>query len=261
MTARTTAEASTAEVPVIEVVDLTKIYRTEQVQTHALAGINLVVAKGEYVAVTGPSGCGKSTLMAILGLLDNPSSGIFRLSGHDAAHLRERERAAFRNRHIGFVFQAFNLIGDLTVAENVALPLIYRGGLRRSVRNARAAAILGEMGMGHRAGHYPSQLSGGQQQRVAIARALVTEPDIILADEPTGNLDSRSGEAVMELLQELNTQHGTTILMVTHDMHYARQARRIVQISDGQVVDDDFGDVIVSLHPEFPNEDGRIGHV
>jgi len=227
--------------PVIEVADLRKIYRTDQVETHALAGVDLVVGEGEYVAVTGPSGCGKSTLMAILGLLDDPSAGSYRLAGFDAAHLRERERAAFRNRHIGFIFQSFNLIGDLTVMENVALPLIYRGGIGKAERRARAAAILSEIGMAHRGDHYPAQLSGGQQQRVAIARALVTQPDIILADEPTGNLDSRSGEAVMALLGDLNAK-GATILMVTHDMHYARHARRIVRISDGQVVDEDFGD-------------------
>jgi putative ABC transport system ATP-binding protein len=232
--------------PVIEVTDLRKIYRTDQVETHALAGVDLVVGEGEYVAVTGPSGCGKSTLMAILGLLDDPSAGTYRLAGRDAAHLRERDRAAFRNRHIGFIFQSFNLIGDLTVMENVALPLIYRGGIGKAERRERAAAILSEIGMAHRGSHYPAQLSGGQQQRVAIARALVTQPDIILADEPTGNLDSRSGEAVMSLLGELNAK-GATILMVTHDMHYARHARRIVRISDGQVVDEDFGDPMVTL--------------
>jgi len=231
---------------VIDVQDLKKIYRTEMVETHALAGVHLTVRRGEYVAVTGPSGCGKSTLMAILGLLDDPTSGQYRLAGQDAAHLRERDRAVFRNRHIGFIFQSFNLIGDLTVAENVALPLTYRGGIAKPEREARARAMLEETGMAHRASHCPGQLSGGQQQRVAIARALVTEPDIILADEPTGNLDSRSGETVMALLGEFNAK-GATILMVTHDMHYARHARRIVRISDGQVVDEDFGDPMVTL--------------
>ncbi|MCF3947952.1 ABC transporter ATP-binding protein [Acidiphilium sp. AL] len=242
--------APVIEGPVIEVRDLTKIYRTDQVETHALAGVDLAVGRGEYVAVTGPSGCGKSTLMAILGLLDDPTGGSYRLAGQDAAGLRERDRAAFRNRHIGFVFQAFNLIGDLTVAENVALPLIYRGGIAKAEREARVAAMLSDIGIVHRANHYPAQLSGGQQQRVAIARALVTEPDIILADEPTGNLDSRSGESVMELLEELNTKKGATILMVTHDLHYARRARRIVLLSDGQVVDEGFGETVVTLHPE-----------
>lgn len=238
----------THPIPVIEVTNMTKIYRTDQVETHALAGIDLVVREGEYVAVTGPSGCGKSTLMAILGLLDDPSSGSYQLAGRDAAHLRERERAAFRNRHIGFIFQSFNLIGDLTVMENVALPLLYRGNMGKGERLARAEAILAEIGMAHRASHYPAQLSGGQQQRVAIARALVTQPDIILADEPTGNLDSRAGEAVMELLGELNAR-GATILMVTHDMHFARHAKRIVRISDGQVVDEDENDgSMVALH-------------
>ncbi|MDX5932530.1 ABC transporter ATP-binding protein [Acidiphilium acidophilum] len=235
---------------VIDVVDLKKIYRTDQVETHALAGVDLLVQRGEYVAVTGPSGCGKSTLMAILGLLDDPTAGSYRLAGQDAAHLRERDRASFRNRHIGFVFQAFNLIGDLTVAENVALPLVYRGGIAKAARDERVAAILADIGMAHRARHYPAQLSGGQQQRVAIARALVTEPDIILADEPTGNLDSKAGEAVMTLLEDLNTNKGATILMVTHDLHYARRARRIVRLSDGQVVDESFGEAVVALHPE-----------
>ncbi|MDD2877877.1 MAG: ABC transporter ATP-binding protein [Acidiphilium sp.] len=238
---------------VIDVIDLKKIYRTDQVETHALAGVDLSVRRGEYVAVTGPSGCGKSTLMAILGLLDDPSAGSYHLAGQDAANLRERDRAAFRNRHIGFVFQAFNLIGDLSVAENVALPLIYRGGIAKAERDARVDAILSEIGMAHRAQHYPAQLSGGQQQRVAIARALVTEPDIILADEPTGNLDSKSGEAVMALLEDLNTRKGATILMVTHDLHYARRARRIVRLSDGQVVDENFGEAVVALHPEDDN--------
>jgi putative ABC transport system ATP-binding protein len=233
---------------VIELIDLKKIYRTEQVETHALAGVDLSVSRGEYVAVTGPSGCGKSTLMSILGLLDTPSSGVFKLAGRDAASLRERDRAAFRNRHIGFVFQSFNLIGDLTVAENVALPLVYRG-IGRAERAERAARILSEIGMAHRGGHYPGQLSGGQQQRVAIARALVTEPDIILADEPTGNLDSRAAEAVMELLEELHVQKGATILMVTHDLHYARRARRIVRMSDGQVVDEESYDIISGPQP------------
>jgi putative ABC transport system ATP-binding protein len=203
-----------------------------------------------YLLPSGPSGCGKSTLMAILGLLDDPTSGQYSLAGQDAAHLRERDRAVFRNRHIGFIFQSFNLIGDLTVAENVARPLLYRGGIAKPEREARARAMLEETGMAHRASHYPGQLSGGQQQRVAIARALVTEPDIILADEPTGNLDSHAGEAVMALLEELNTQKGATILMVTHDMHYARRARRIIKISDGQVVDEDFGEPVLKLHDE-----------
>ncbi len=227
----------TATTPVIEVADLTKTYRTEEVETHALNGVHLAVEEGEYVAVMGPSGCGKTTFLSLLGLLDEPTSGSYRLSSTPVESLGAADRARVRNRHIGFVFQAFNLIGDLSVFENVELPLVYRGGISRGERRERVNHVLEEVGMAHRVRHYPGQLSGGQQQRIAVARALVGEPDILLADEPTGNLDSKSGEAVMALLDELNAK-GATILMVTHDPHYASRARRIVRLHDGQVVDE-----------------------
>ena len=238
---------------VIEVSDLTKVYHTEEVETHALNGIHLTVKEGEYVAVMGPSGCGKTTLLSLLGLLDEPSSGSYRLSGTPVESLGASERAHIRNRHIGFVFQAFNLIGDLTVFENVELPLVYRGGVSRAERRQRVEEVLDQVGMAHRARHYPGQLSGGKQQRVAVARALVGEPDILLADEPTGNLDSKSGEAVMALLEQLN-EKGATILMVTHDPHYAARARRIVRLHDGQVVDETTAD---DAEPPLHVEDER----
>ncbi len=226
-----------ATTPVIDVKGLTKVYRTEEVETHALTGIELGIEPGEYIAAMGPSGCGKTTLLSILGLLETPTAGAYRISGTPVETLNASQRARVRNRHIGFVFQAFNLIGDLTVEENVELPLVYRGGIPRGERREKVRAVLEQVGMGHRLGHYPGQLSGGQQQRVAIARALVGEPSILLADEPTGNLDSRSGEAVMELLSELHGR-GATIFMVTHDPHYARFAHRIIRLMDGQIVDD-----------------------
>ncbi len=223
--------------PVIEVKGLTKVYRTEEVETHALTGIELSIDPGEYIAAMGPSGCGKTTLLSILGLLETPTAGEYRITGTPVETLNATERARVRNRHIGFVFQAFNLIGDLTVEENVELPLVYRGGIPRTERRDKVRTVLEEVGMGHRLRHYPGQLSGGQQQRVAIARALVGEPSILLADEPTGNLDSKSGEAVMELLAALH-EKGATLFMVTHDPHYARFARRIIRLMDGQIVDD-----------------------
>lgn len=222
---------------VIDVRGLRKVYRTEEVETHALDDINLRVTEGEYVAVMGPSGCGKTTLLSLLGLLDEPTSGNYHLAGIPVELLDARERAHVRNRHIGFVFQAFNLIGDLTVLENIELPLIYRGGIPRAERRQRAKEALEQVEMSHRIRHYPSQLSGGQQQRVAVARALVGNPDILLADEPTGNLDSKSGEAVMALLDALS-ERGATILMVTHDLHYAACAQRIVQLHDGRIVNE-----------------------
>jgi putative ABC transport system ATP-binding protein len=212
-----------------------RVFVTDEVETHALSGIDLDIEKGEYVSISGPSGCGKSTLLAILGLLDSPSEGTYLLKGGPVQDLKMSERARIRNREIGFIFQAFNLIGDLTVYENVELPLTYRG-MPGSERKKRAHEALDRVGMSHRMKHYPAQLSGGQQQRVAVARALAGDPSILLADEPTGNLDSANGEAVMELLAELN-RAGSTICVVTHDPHYAAQAGRAIHLLDGRVVD------------------------
>ncbi|MBL8230251.1 MAG: ABC transporter ATP-binding protein [Bryobacterales bacterium] len=215
---------------------VTKVFVTDEVETHALSGIHMEIKKGEYVAIAGPSGCGKSTLLAILGLLDSPSGGQYVLKGQPVEKLKLSERARIRNREIGFIFQAFNLIGDLTVYENVELPLTYRG-MGSAERKKRVHDALERVGMSHRVKHYPSQLSGGQQQRVAVARALVGEPAILLADEPTGNLDSANGEAVMELLRELH-RHGATIGMVTHDPRYARHADRSIHLFDGRIVEE-----------------------
>ncbi len=215
---------------------VTKVFVTDEVETHALAGIHMEIKRGEYVAIAGPSGCGKSTLLAILGLLDSPSDGSYTLKGNPVEKLKLSERARIRNREIGFIFQAFNLIGDLTVYENVELPLTYRG-MGSAERKKRVHEALERVGMSHRVKHYPSQLSGGQQQRVAVARALVGEPAILLADEPTGNLDSANGEAVMELLRELH-RAGATICMVTHDPRYARHADRSVHLFDGRIVEE-----------------------
>ena len=213
-----------------------KIFYTDEVETHALAGVHLDIQKGEYVAIGGPSGCGKSTLLSILGLLDSPTEGTYLLNGSSVQGLNLSSRARIRNREIGFIFQSFNLIGDLNVFENVELPLTYRG-MRSSERAKRANDALEKVGMAHRARHLPSQLSGGQQQRVAVARALVGDPLILLADEPTGNLDSRNGEAVMELLGGLH-ENGATICMVTHDERFARHAERTVHLFDGCVVEE-----------------------
>jgi putative ABC transport system ATP-binding protein len=215
---------------------LTKVFYTDEVETHALSGIHLTIDRGEYVAIAGPSGCGKSTLLSILGLLDSPTEGAYQLNGRAVQDLDFGERARIRNREIGFIFQSFNLIGDLTVYENVELPLTYRG-MRATERRERVTKALERVGMGHRSKHLPSQLSGGQQQRVAVARALVGEPSILLADEPTGNLDSRNGEAVMTLLRELH-RAGSTICMVTHDARFARHADRTVHLFDGRVVEE-----------------------
>jgi putative ABC transport system ATP-binding protein len=215
---------------------VSKVFLTDDVETHALAGIHMDIRKGEYVSIAGPSGCGKSTLLAILGLLDSPSSGEYVLNGTKVDSLKASERARIRNREIGFIFQAFNLIGDLNVFENVELPLTYRG-MGSADRKKRVKEALERVGMGHRMKHYPSQLSGGQQQRVAVARALAGDPAILLADEPTGNLDSANGEQVMELLHELH-RNGATICMVTHDPRYAKQADRIVQLFDGRIVEE-----------------------
>jgi len=215
---------------------VTKIFYTDEVETHALAGVHLDIKEGEYVSIAGPSGCGKSTLLSILGLLDTPTDGTYNLAGDSVAGLDLSQRARIRNRQIGFIFQSFNLIGDLTVFENVELPLTYRG-MKQRERGERVNESLEKVGMAHRAKHLPSQLSGGQQQRVAVARALVGRPLILLADEPTGNLDSRNGEAVMELLAELH-RGGATIGMVTHDSRFARHAERTVHLFDGRVVEE-----------------------
>src|SRR6266568_5340585 len=226
----------TQDSTLIELKQIRKVFLTDEIETHALANIDLEIRKGEFVAIAGPSGCGKSTLLSILGLLDSPTDGNYRLNGKAVANLNHAERARIRNREVGFIFQSFNLIGDLTVYENVELPLTYRG-MNSSERKQRVTAALERVGMAHRAKHLPSQLSGGQQQRVAVARAVGGQPSILLADEPTGNLDSKSGEAVMDLLRELH-QSGATICMVTHDPRYARHADRSVHIFDGRVVEE-----------------------
>jgi putative ABC transport system ATP-binding protein len=218
---------------------LTKVFLTDEVETHALAGIHLEIRAGEYVSISGPSGCGKSTLLSILGLLDSPTEGNYRLNGKPVEDLDATDRARIRNREVGFIFQSFNLIGDLTVFENVELPLKYRG-MRAPERKQRVSEALERVGMAHRAKHLPSQLSGGQQQRVAVARAVAGQPSVLLADEPTGNLDSKSGEAVMGLLKELHDQ-GATICMVTHDPRYASYAERSIHLFDGRVVEETVG--------------------
>ena len=220
----------------IEIEGLTKVFYTDEIETHALSGIHLTIAKGEYVAMSGPSGCGKSTLLSIIGLLDTPTGGRYLLNTKPVENLDFAERARIRNQEIGFIFQSFNLIGDLTVYENVELPLTYRG-MPGSERKQKVHDALERVGMGHRVKHYPSQLSGGQQQRVAVARALGGDPSILLADEPTGNLDSANGEAVMDLLRELH-RGGATICMVTHDPRYARCADRSIHLFDGRVVEE-----------------------
>ncbi|MBX7119322.1 MAG: ABC transporter ATP-binding protein [Gemmatimonadaceae bacterium] len=219
----------------IQMTGIKKVFLTDEVETHALQDIHFHIKKGEYVAISGPSGCGKTTLLSILGLLDTPSGGQYLLEGQQVSGLAPIERARVRNRQIGFIFQAFNLIGDLTVFENVELPLTYRD-MPAGERRDRVAAALERVGMSHRTKHYPTQLSGGQQQRVAVARAVAGDPAILLADEPTGNLDSKNGEAVMELLRELNAA-GSTICMVTHDSRYASHAGREVHLFDGRVVE------------------------
>jgi len=222
----------------IDLKDIKKVFLTDEVETHALAGVHFHIERGEYVSISGPSGCGKSTLLSILGLLDTPTEGTYVLNTQQVANLDGSERARIRNKEIGFIFQAFNLIGDLTVFENVELPLTYRDGMAKGERRDRVVEALEKVGMSHRLKHYPAQLSGGQQQRVAVARALVGKPSILLADEPTGNLDSKNGEAVMKLLAELHAQ-GSTICMVTHDPRYAEKADRQVHMFDGRVVDED----------------------
>jgi putative ABC transport system ATP-binding protein len=222
--------------PLIHLENIRKVFITDEIETHALSGIHLDIQQGEYVSIAGPSGCGKSTLLAILGLLDTPSDGKFILNQHDVSNLDHSTRARIRNREIGFIFQSFNLIGDLTVFENVELPLTYRG-LSAAERKQRATEALEKVGMSHRTRHYPSQLSGGQQQRVAVARALGGRPSILLADEPTGNLDSKNGDAVMDLLRQLHRE-GATICMVTHDPRFAKHADRQIHLFDGRIVDE-----------------------
>lgn len=223
--------------PLIHLDGVKKVFYTDEVETHALAGIHLDIMPGEYVSIAGPSGCGKSTLLSILGLLDTPTDGTYILNGKSVDNLSLSERARIRNREVGFIFQAFNLIGDLTVYENVELPLTYRG-TPSAERKKRVQDALERVGMAHRMKHYPAQLSGGQQQRVAVARAVVGDPSILLADEPTGNLDSSNGEAVMGLMKELHSA-GSTICMVTHDPRYAQHAERGIHLFDGRVVEEE----------------------
>ncbi len=219
----------------IETKDIRKVFSTGQVETIALGGVSITVKDGEFVAIMGPSGCGKSSLLNILGLLDSPTSGSYLLDGSEVARLKESERTNFRKGKIGFVFQSYNLLDDMTIEENVRLPLIYQR-MTASEKTERIKVVLNKVGLGHRMNYFPSQLSGGQQQRVAIARAVVCHPGLLLADEPTGNLDSKNGMAVMELLRELNNE-GTTIVMVTHSLHDASFANRTINLYDGQIVD------------------------
>lgn len=216
--------------------NIKKVFMTDEVETHALSGIHLDITRGEFVSIAGPSGCGKSTLLSILGLLDTPSDGSYTLNGNAVSNLNFSQRARIRNREVGFIFQSFNLIGDLTVFENLELPLVYRG-MSSGERKERVMEALERVGMSHRVKHYPSQLSGGQQQRSAVARALVGKPSILLADEPTGNLDSKNGEAVMDLLKELHAE-GATICMVTHDDRFSQYAERTVHLFDGRIVEE-----------------------
>ena len=229
-------------IPLIELKEIQKVFLTDEVETHALSEVSLEIRHGDYVSISGPSGCGKSTLLSILGLLDSPTSGSYELRGEPVAQLNHAQRARVRNREIGFIFQSFNLIGDLTVWENVELPLTYRG-LTAAERRERVDEALAKVGMTQRAKHYPAQLSGGQQQRVAVARALGGRPSILLADEPTGNLDSKNGDAVMALLRELHTE-GATVCLVTHDPRYARDAQKHIHLFDGQVVNEEAATVM-----------------
>jgi putative ABC transport system ATP-binding protein len=235
--------------PLIQLEGVSKVFYTEDVETHALNSIFLEIGQGEFVAIAGPSGCGKTTLLSILGLLDTPTGGEYRLVGEPVAKLTAGQRAHIRNREIGFIFQAFNLIGDLTVYENVELPLTYRG-MPQAERKKRVMEALERVGMVHRTGHYPAQLSGGQQQRVAVARAIAGSPSVLLADEPTGNLDSTNGEAVMDLLKELH-RGGATIVMVTHDPRYAEYAERSIHLFDGQVLEDVSGPKALQMAQEL----------
>src|SRR4026209_2678203 len=230
---------SASDQPLLRLEGVTKVFLTDEVETHALSGIHMEIKKGEYISIAGPSGCGKSTLLSILGLLDSPTDGTYSLAGKPVSDLPLSERARVRNREVGFIFQSFNLIGDLNVFENVELPLTYRG-IKAAERKKRVMEALERVGMAHRAKHLPSQVSGGQQQRVAVARAVGGAPSILLADEPTGNLDSTNGESVMELLRELH-RGGSTICMVTQHPRYAQHADRIVHMFDGLIVEEEAG--------------------
>jgi putative ABC transport system ATP-binding protein len=220
----------------IKLTDIEKIYRTNTIETTALDKININIDKGEFVAIMGPSGCGKSTLLNIIGLLDSPTGGIINIDNQAVTSLSRKKLAVFRNLKLGFIFQSYHLINDLSVIDNVELPLLYRSGISGAERRKRAMEALGKVGLGARTKHYPSQLSGGQRQRVAIARAIIGNPEILLADEPTGNLDSAMGEEVMNLMLHLNETDGTTIVMVTHDAHMAKKTQRIIHFFDGQQV-------------------------
>ena len=232
-----TSHTDNSVTTLVELKDIKKVFFTDDVETHAINDINLIINKGEYLSITGPSGCGKSTLLSLLGLLDTASNGSYTLAGHDVSDLNRDERSAIRNKEIGFIFQAFNLISDLTVAENVELPLTYRSDFDAKQRAALVNSALEKVDMLHRAHHFPSQLSGGQQQRVAVARAISAKPAIILADEPTGNLDSKNAQVVMALLDQLH-QEGATICMVTHDPRSAARAERMIEVFDGKIVAD-----------------------
>ena len=221
---------------IITLSEIKKIYRTDEIETLALENVNIDIEKGEFLSIMGPSGCGKSTLLNIIGLLDNPTSGKVEIDGTDVSGMNDKKLSAFRNRKLGFVFQSFHLINSLNVMENVEIPLLYRGGVSASARHARAREVLERVGLGHRLRHMPSQLSGGQCQRVAIARAIAGNPEIILADEPTGNLDSKMGAEVMNLLHQLNREDGRTIIMVTHNDQQAKQTDRIIRFFDGRQV-------------------------
>src|SRR5262245_5245912 len=242
--------------PVIRLEEVAKVFYTDEVETHALAGVHLAIQSGEYVSIAGPSGCGKSTLLSILGLLDTPTGGRYWLNDKPAESLTLSERARIRNREIGFIFQSFNLIGDLSVYENVELPLTYRG-MPSSERKKRVQEALEKVGMAHRMKHFPSQLSGGQQQRVAVARAIGGKPLVLLADEPTGNLDSANGEAVMGLLRELHRE-GSTICMVTHDPRFAQHAERTIHLFDGRVVEDERGEERIRSEEELKESGYRV---
>ena len=235
--------------PLIRLEGVKKVFYTEDVETHAVSDIHLSINKGEYVSITGPSGCGKSTCLSILGLLDSPSEGKYWLNNQDVSDLSLSERSRIRNREVGFIFQSYNLVGDRTVSDNVALPLMFRG-MKKAERDERVKEALERVGMTHRAQHFPGQLSGGQQQRVAVARAIAGQPLILLADEPTGNLDSTNGEMVMELLRELH-KDGATICMVTHDARYAGHADRLVYLADGSIVREESNVTVTTARGEM----------